>query len=233
MKKNIVRWWVAWAVILAVYHVVVFAVPFLKTPVFVVSYLFTLAALGAQIYVFHTAFTRGTGVKSKFYGWPIARVGALYLVTQLVLSLIFMGLGTVVPVWIPVVLFALLMGVAVIGFLSADAIRDEIQRQDTKLQKDVSCMRTLQSKIGSLLGQVQDPVLLGEIRAFSEVLRYSDPVSSGAIGQIEAELTNCVDEVQRAVADDDHEGASALLKRANSLLTERNRLCKLHKSSVD
>ncbi len=58
-----------------------------------VGYLFTLAALGAQVYIFHTAFTKGAGVSSKFYGWPFARVGALYLAVQLVLGLVFMGAG--------------------------------------------------------------------------------------------------------------------------------------------
>jgi len=232
MKKNMIRCWIAWAVVLVAYHVVVFAVPFPKTQVFVVCYLFTLAALGAQVYVFYTAFARGAGAKSKFYGWPIARVGALYLVVQLILGLVFMGLGTVLPVWVPVVLFVLLLSAAAIGVLSTTAVRDEIYRQDVKLQKDVSCMRALQSLAGTLPGQIQDPVLMGRIRAFSEALRYSDPVSSEAIRPIEMELTGCMEEVQKAIVDGDYEGADALLKRANDLLAERNRLCKLNKSTV-
>jgi len=230
MQKIIVRWWAAWGVVLVVYHVVVFAIPFAKTPVFWISYLFTLAALGAQIYVFRTAFAKGAGVKSRFYGWPIARVGALYLAVQIGLGLLLMGLGRIVPVWAALILYVLLLGAAVIGFLSTGAIRDEIDRQDAKLQRDVSCMRTLQSKAGALLGQVQDPALLREIRAFSEALRYSDPVSGAATLEIEEELTACVNEIQKAVLEGDAAGGEALLKQAGALLSERNRLCKLNKT---
>lgn len=229
MKKNIVRWWIAWAVVLVVYHVVVFAIPFPKTPVFVVSYLFTLAALGAQVYIFHTAFTKGAGVRSKFYGWPIARVGALYLAVQLVLGLVFMGLGTVVPVWVPAVLFVLLLGVAVIGFLSADAIRDEVHRQDMKLKKDVMNMRALQSKAAAMVQATQNSQVRKALEKFSEVLRFSDPVSSESLEAIDADLISCVEELHQAVTDGDHDNALALIQKAEAVLMERNRLCKLGK----
>lgn len=227
--KKITRWWAAWTVVLVVYHVIVFAVPFPKTPAFVISYLFTLAALGAQIYVFRTAFTRDEGVKSKFYGWPIARLGVLYLAVQMILGLLFMGLGTAVPVWIPVVLFVLLLCVAVIGFLSTDAIRDEIHRQDVKLQKDVMCMRALQSKAVSMVQAAQNSQVHKALEKFSENLHFSDPVSSESLKDIESDLTACVEELHQAVTDGDHNNALALIQKAEGLLIERNRLCKLDK----
>lgn len=234
MKKSTVRWWVILVVALVVYNVIVFVIPFPKNAVFFLSWIFTLGAIGAQVYVVHTAFGKDETVKSKFYGFPVARIGAVYLAVQLALGTVFMALGFVVevPVWIPLVLYIVLLGAATVGFVAADATRDEIQRQDVKFQKNVSCMRALQSKVGALHGQVRDPALLREIQAFSEALRYSDPVSSEAIAPIEAELTSCVDEVQRAIVDEDHEGAATLLKRAGNLLTERNRLCKLNKSAA-
>lgn len=229
MKKNSVRWWIALVVLWVIYNVIVFALPFQKTPIFFISYLFTLAAIGVQVYVIRTAFYKGLGVKSKFFGFPIARIGVLYLIAQLVLGMIFMGLGTAIPARVPLVLFILLLGISIVSFISADAIRDEIGRQDMKLQKDVSCMRALQSKATTIIGQTQDQELLQEAQKFFEALRYSDPVSGEAIQEIERELTICVDEIQTAVADGDQDGASALLKRADTLLSERNRLCKLNK----
>ena len=111
MKKSSARWWVIWTVVLAVYNVIVFAVPFPKNAVFFVSWAFTLIAIAAQIYVVRSAFYRGEGAKSKFYGWPIAKLGAVYLIAQLGLGLAFMALGFAVsvPVWIPVVLYAMLL----------------------------------------------------------------------------------------------------------------------------
>jgi len=233
MKKNTLRWWVTLAVVLVVYNVIVFAVPFSKTPVFFISWLFTIAAICAQIYVILTAFYKGEDIKSKLYGFPIARVGAYYLVAQLVAGLVFITIGNFIPVWVPVVLFTLMLGAAIIGFVSVDAIRDEADRQDIKLKKDVSFMRALQSKAETIAGQIKDERLHKQAREFADALRYSDPVSNEALSEIETELISCVDEIQEAISNGDSEISSTLFKEAGTLLTERNRLCKLSKSMLN
>ena len=91
-------------------------------------------------------------------------------------------------------------------------------------------MRSLQSKAMAILGLAGEGPVREAAGKFAEALRFSDPVSSETLREIESELSNCVDEIQRAVADDDSMGAIALLDRANVLLMERNRLCKLNKS---
>ena len=181
MKKNIVRWWMVLLIALVVYNVVVFAVPFVKTGVFFLSWIFTLAAIAAQVYVIRSAFYNGESVKSKFYGFPIAKIGMVYLIIQVVLSLLFMAVGRYVALWIPFVVYVVLLGVSAVGFISADD------------------------------------------------LRISDPVSSDALSDIEADLTAYVDELQNAVTDGDCTAVHTLLDKAEAALAERNRLCKLNK----
>lgn len=232
MKKDTARGWITLAAVLAVYNVIAFAVPVGKGPVFFLSWAFTMIAIAAQIYVLRTAFGQGGGARSRFYGFPIAKIGVMYLAVQLVLGLAFMVLGTVasIPMWIPLVIYIILLGASAIGFVAADATRDEIVRQDAALKADVSCMRSLQSKTMAILGQTGDGSVREAAGKFAEALRFSDPVSSKALREIELELTDCVEEIQRAVTDDDSVCAIALLNRANVLLLERNRLCKLNKS---
>ena len=231
MKKNTTRWWVILAVLLVVYNVIVFAVPFPKNAVFFVSWLFTLAAIGMQVYVVRTAFYRGEGVKSKFYGWPIARFGVMYLAVQLALGLVFMALGftLAVPVWLPLVLYIILLGVLAVGLIASDAMRDEIVRQDTALKRDVTCMRTLQSRAASMIQLAHDEQTRKLLEKFAEELRFSDPVSSASLRDIEADLTACVDELHQALTDGDEASIPLLERKAVSVLMERNRLCKLNK----
>lgn len=234
MKKNSVRWWVVLAVVLVVYNVIAFAVPFPKNAVFFVSWAFTLIAIAAQIYVVCSAFYRGEGAKSKFYGFPIAKIGAVYLAVQMALSLVFMALGLAVslPVWVPLVLYVVLLGAAAVGLISTEATRDEIARQDTKLKKDVSCMRTLQSKAMAMVPLAKDASVRAALEKFAEDIRFSDPVSSAALEAAESDLSTCVDDLQQAVLDNDQEAALSLEKRAEMLLAERNRLCKLEKRAA-
>ena len=231
MKKDIVRLRVLLAVALAVYHVVIFALPFQKNGVFFISWIFTLIAIGAQVYVVRTAFYSGESAKSKFYGFPIVRIGVAYLAIQLVLGMAFMVLGGIaeVPMQIPIVLYIVLFGASFVGFISADAMRDEIERQDVKLKKDVHNMRMLQSKASSMMQLAQDGGVCKALEKFAEDLRFSDPVSSEALEAIEADLMACTDEIQQAVTDDDREAVFVLLQKARSILAERNRLCKLGK----
>ena len=227
-NKNTTRVCIVLAVVLAVFCVVAFALPFVKNGVFWVSLIMGVVAIAAQLYVMKTAFAKGESARSKFYGWPIARVGVLYLAAQLVLSLLFMGLAKWVPLWVVIVVCAVLLGAAVIGFIATDATRDEIERQDVKLKKDVTAMRDLQSKARAMVGQL-DGDAGKALEELSDKLRFSDPVSGSPLWEIEAELTETLDTLQQAVVDGDRDAVLTLCRKASLTLAERNRVCKLNK----
>ncbi len=230
MKKNAIRWWVVLGVVLVVYNVLAFALPFPKTAVFAVSYLFTMIAILAQIYVIRTAFYRGEGVKSKFYGFPIAKLGVIYLAVQLIAGLVFMALGLIVPVWLPLALYVVLLGVAAVGFVAADAARDEVVRQEVKLEKDVSRMREFQAKGRALVTLNQVPEAARPLEKLAEDLRFSDPVSSEALTEIEDQLAECLAQLQEAVSAQKTEQILSVCREAERILAERNQLCKLSKA---
>lgn len=77
MKKDTIRTIVVAVVTLVIYNLIAFAIPFAYTAAFWISYCFTLAAflvVAASIYI---AFIKNPDAKSRFYGFPIARIGAL------------------------------------------------------------------------------------------------------------------------------------------------------------
>lgn len=225
MKKDTIRGIAALGILLILYILIVFLIPFVKTAVFWVSFVFTLIAFGVVAVSLYIAFVKKPDAKSKFYGFPIAKIGVMYGGTQLLVGLLFMALGKWAPVWLAVLVYAIALGAAVIGLISADAVREEIQRQDNKLKKDVSFMRNLQSKVNQMATQCAAP----ELRQFAEDIRYSDPVSSDALTDIEQELAAAVEELQAAVVDGDSESVAQLCRKASATLAERNRLCKLNK----
>lgn len=229
MKKDTIRWSIGLGVLLVLYILVAFLIPFVHTAVFWVSFLFTLvsfAVVGASMYI---AFVKNPDAKSKFYGFPIAKIGAVYGLFQLVAGILFMALAALVPVWVSVLIFAIALGAAVIGLIAAEAVVEQIQVQDVKLKKDVSLMRALQSKANQMAAQCGDSDAAAAVKAFAEELRYSDPVSSDALEEIERDLSAAVDELQAAIVDGDSTTAQ-LCRKAAALLAERNRLCKLNKN---
>ena len=140
-----------------------------------------------------------------------------------------MALSQWTPLWAALVVEAVILVLAAIGCMAASAIRDEIRRQDARLQKDVSAMRELQSRAGALAGQAQGEAVCAQLKKLADEFRFSDPVSNAATAPLEADLRACVDSMERALTDGDGESALELSRRTAALLAERNRLCKLNK----
>lgn len=227
MKKDTIRFGLTVAILLVLYLLVVFLIPFAKTPVFWLSFGYTLAAFAVAGAAFWIAFLRHPGAKSRFYGFPIAKIGAVYWLAQLIAGLLAMALGSWIPVWLAVLVYTAALGAAAIGLIAADAMADEIHAQDDKLKKNVTVMRTLRSQVSQL--DCTDPEAAAAVKKFAEELHYSDPVSSPALEEAERDLSAAVANLQSAVMDNDTPAIKQLCRTATRLLTERNRLCKLNK----
>jgi hypothetical protein len=226
MKKDTLRAAVITVVVLIAYNFAVFMIPCLKTPTFWVSWGFTLLAFLISGIAIYNSLLKNPDAKSRFYGFPIAKIAFVYLVIQVAVGGICMALGHITPWWLATVLDAIILALTVIGLVSSEAVVAEIKVQDDKLKKNVTLMRTLQSKVNQIAAQSDDTAL----KALAEEFRYSDPVSSDALAEIELDLSAVVDELQAAVIDGDHDAAKQLCRKASAILAERNRLCKLNKN---
>ena len=225
MKKDFTRGAICLGVLLTLYLLVAFLIPFVHTAVFWASFVFSLVAFAVTGWALYTAFLKKPDATSRFYGFPIARIGVIYGGGQLALSLVFMALGKWTPAWLAVLVYAAMLGAAVIGLISADAVVETIHTQDQRLKKDVTFMRSLQSKTNQIAAQCDSP----EVKAFCENIRNSDPVSSEPLAAIERDLSAAVDDLQAAIVDEDNGAVLQLVNKADNLLKERNRLCKLNK----
>lgn len=229
MSKIGMKGYISLIALFVVFNVIAFAVPFSKTSVFFVAYVFALFAIAFQIYVFKVSFAGSGSAKSKFYGFPIAKIGVIYLAAQLILSLVEMGFASVLPMWLALVLNVVLTAIAVVGCIAAEAMRDEIVRQDGALKKDVDAMRTMQSMAAALIGLNSDDSTKEIVRKVAEEFKYSDPVTSEQSKELETELSNLLNEMRNAMIDGETEATNELGKKIISNLAERNRICALNK----
>ena len=225
MKKDTARGIVALAVFLILYILIAFLIPFEHTAVFWISFVFTLVAFGVVAASIYIAFVMKPDAKSRFYGFPIAKIGVIYGAIQLLVSILFMALGVYIPKWVAALVYAVALGSALIGLISAEAVASEIKGQEAKLKKDVSLMRGLQFKVSQMAVQTNDAAL----KALAEEFRYSDPVSSEALADIESELNAVVEELHSAVVKGDSEAIHELCSRVSVVLDGRNRLSLMSK----
>lgn len=215
--------------VLVVFSVMPFVIPFAHTATFWVGYGFGVLAILYQLYIFKLSFPAGSDAKSRFYGFPIARIGVYYLIVQLIASVIEMALAKLLPVWVPVVVNLLLLAVALIGCITVDTMRDEIIRQDEALKKDVSNMREMQSLSASLVTQYSETGLKRTLEKIADEFRFSDPVSSESTLELEEDMRSQLGNIQQAIVDGDLKGAQKLCRELSGSLAERNRICSISK----
>lgn len=229
MKKETTR--IIWvlAILLVLYCMMAFLIPFVKTGTFWVSFVFTLIAFVVSGVAIYIAFIKNPDAKSRFYGFPIARIGVIYGLVQLVVGFGFMALSPWAPAWLAVLVYGVGLGVAVIGLISAETVVEQIHEQDVKLRAAVSCMRVLQSQLNQMEGLAENQDVKACVKKLSDEFRYSDPVSSEAVAEVEKTLLSAVDDLQQAVLENEPETVRVLCRNISATLAERNRICKLNK----
>ena len=128
MKKEIIRGSISLGVLLVLYILAAFLIPFVHTAVFWVSFVFTLIAFGVAAASIYIAFVKNPDAKSKFYGFPIARIGVIYGASQLIAGFVCMALGAWIPVWAAVLVYAIALGLAyLLAFLQVQSRRRELR----------------------------------------------------------------------------------------------------------
>ena len=229
MNKNQKRITVVVVIVFIAYSIMVFALPFKVNSIFWLSYVFSIISIGLQLYIMKIAFAGAKSVESKFYGFPIMQIGLTYMGLQLLVSIAVMIWETRIPIWLPVIIYALLLAVSAIGLIASDTMRDELERQDMQTQKEVSCISTLTTVVYSLVMQCQEEETKIKVRELADEFRYSDPVSGEELKSIEEDLENMVAKIQNAIDSRDQDSVVALCEKTRNILIERNRLAKLSK----
>ena len=222
MKKNTKRVYIILGITFALFNVIAFAVPTAKTATFWIAYAFTAVAFVLQIGTWNAAFKTDDTLKSKFLGIPIIHIGIVYLAFQLIAFAVFMAFPVILS-WIAVIICALILGISAICLISADAARGEIARVEEKVNSKVFYIRELQVDVEMLAEEEQNPETKKALQKLAEKIRYSDPMSSEVLADLEAKIKEKAAELKTA----DHK--SEIISELDLLLTERNKKAKLLK----
>ncbi len=218
--------------IVALGYIVMFLlIPFPKYAASWISFGFTLAAIAISLVIAFYA-NRGDGsITSKVYGFPVLRVGYLYLAVQFVVGAVICLIAALieVPFWIPLLLSLLLLAAAGVGVIATDNVRDHVQAMDRETERVTKAVKTFRLDMASVLDRCSDSVVKRELEKLAEAIRYSDPVSSEATESIERELGMAIEDLKVDVRRKSQEELLEQIQEVKSLLTERNRICKANK----
>lgn len=222
MKKNTGMAYAVLAIAFVLFNVIAFAIPTAKTATFWIAYAFSVVAFALQIAIWKFAFNGADTLKSKFLGIPLISVAIAYLIIQIIAFAVFMALPLTAS-WIAIVVCALILGISAICLIGTETGREEINRVEEKVEKKVFYIKSLQVDIEMLASAETDTETKAALTKLAEKIRFSDPMSSEALIELEAEITAKVKALKTA------ENKTAIITVLDSLITERNKKAKLLK----
>ena len=222
MKKNSTKGYLILGILFVLVSIIAFVVPTLKTATFWVAYIFTVVAFAAQIGIWKIAFGKEETLKSKFLGIPVIHTGIVYLIIQIIAFAVFM-FAPLLPVWVAIVTCALIAGISAICMIAADTGRSEIEQVEAKVQKKVFYIRELQADVELLAEKENDTDVKAALTQLAEKIRFSDPMSSEQLEDLETKISIKVAEIKAAA------NKAEIITEIISLLDERNKKCKLFK----
>lgn len=173
-----------------VFIAVTFLIPFPKGSVFWLAFFAEIIAIGLQIPFFKVAFENSQELNSKILGFPIFRVGYIYLAIQTILSIILFILGAILefPLWAAAVICLLVLAVAIICGISTDIARENIVNIENVQNSDTQFMQSLRTRSEYLSGRTTDIELKEKLDSLAEKIKLSDPISSPQIAEKESQL---------------------------------------------
>lgn len=232
MKKVFKFYSIIWAVLLALFNVISFvsvgwAGISKYTPSFWIGYAFITLSFIGQIVCAYFAL-KDNDIKKTFYN--VSLIAASY--TGLILSFVFGGLCMIIsllPYWVGILLCAIVLGINVIAIIKASAVVDIVSSIDEKAKESTFFIKSLTVDAESLMSRAKSETIKAECKKVYEAIRYSDPMSNGALVSIESEITIKFSNFSDAVVSDKFNVASECATELVILIDERNKKCKLLK----
>lgn len=209
------------AILFLLLSVIAFVIPTVKTGTFWSAYAFTAVAFGVQVHIINIALGKKKTLKSKFLGIPMIHVSIVYLILQVIVFAIFVVVPTL-PVWSVTVVCASILGIATVCMISVEIGTGEINRVDEKVQKKVFYIKSLQADVELLADAATDNEVTDKLIELAEQIRFSDPMSHESLAELESAIAEKVEELRVAPNKN-------TIKEIASLLSERNKKCKLLK----
>ena len=222
MKKNGLMSYLALGIVFALFNVIAFVIPTEKTATFWTAYAFSIVAFTVQIPLWKIALGKKDTLKSKFLGIPVIHVGITYLIIQLIAFAVFMIFPTL-PVWAAVVVCAVILTISALCVIAGQAGANEINRVEEKIKVKRAFIQFLQTDIEMLAETETDAETKAALKKLAEKVRFSDPMSHEMLGELETRISAKVEEMKTAT------DKKALIEEVATLLTERNKKCKILK----
>lgn len=233
MKKSIGVYSIIWAICLAVFNVIVFVTPNEIAGVskfsgsFWIGYIFITIAFVGQLVCAFFAF-KAKNLKKFFYNIPLISISYGGVIAMLISGSIFMAIP-VLPEWIGIVVCVIVLAFSAITVVKATAAADIVSGIDENIQKQTFFIKSLAVDAQSLMALAKTDELSAEAKKVYEAIRYSDPMASDELSELDSQIRGQFTAFADAVKLEDTELAKETANALIEMVELRNQKCKILK----
>lgn len=232
MKKNFKFYAVTWAILLALFNILVFLTPNEAAGMtkfggaFWSGYAFITLAFIGQLICGYAAFRADTREK-LFLNLPLITISYAALVASVVLGSVCMMLPGL-PNWVGIILCAVVLALNAVAVVKAQAAATLVSEVGEKVKTQTAFIKTMTVEAASLVARAKSDETKAACKKVYEAFRYSDPMSTPALAETDAQIKTVFDSFKTAVLSD-ADTAGNLADECCKLVTERADKCKLYK----
>lgn len=224
MKKKFVPYLICWAILLALFNVIVFETPDEIAGIskfsngFWIGYGFTLAAFFGQLLC--ASYALKEEGRKLFYHIPLIAISYTTLILTAIAGIVFMAVPQI-PAWIAAIVCSIILAFGAIAVIKARTAAEVVSGIDEKIQSKTSFMKELTARANVVVMNAASEQK-AEAKKVYEAIRYSDPMSCEELSGVEGEIARKFDAFERNVN-------SATANDVIALVNKRASLCKMLK----
>lgn len=230
MKKSVRSYIIAWAILLILFNVIIFATPNEAAGMnkfgggFWPGYAFIMLAFIGQLLCALFAFNADNAEK-LFLRLPLIRISYTALVLTLIVGTLCMVIPNL-PYWVGIIACLAILAFSAIAIVKAQAAAELVNAREKQVKTETSFIRSLTVDAERLINLAKSEESKAAAKKVFEAVRYSDPISNEALTEIEMQISKRFSEFATAVCTENSENISILVGLLISLIETRNRTCK-------
>lgn len=232
MKSRFKYYVIIWAVLVAIFNVIVFVTPNEVAGLskfrgaFWTGYIFIMLTFVGQLAA--AWYSLKGGITRTFYRMPLLAISYGSLIAMMIVGVLCMVIPNF-PVWLGIIICLLVLAFSVLSVVQAQAAALVVEDVDTKIKDRTFFIRSLTVDLESLMARVTVQEIADDVKKVYETVRYSDPVSNEALFGVETQITLKVNELQEEIEKMDFDKVKRIAREVVILLNDRNKKCKLLK----
>lgn len=217
-----------WVILVGAFNAVVFLVAKEKTPVFWIGYGFAMLAFVMQLITAVVICGKNASLHAAVVGIPLINASWMYLVLQLILSIVLMLVGgekTTFPWILEILLTAFFLILLILTVMA----KDYASGMEKKVAEKRFYLGSLQTDVQAMADRAQDAGLKKALNDLYETVRYSDPMSHESLAPVENKISNMIAMLDGQIEQNDAAAARETILKIEQAFADRNRKCRMLK----